>query len=368
MSSHPARPTLPPAYSEGVCIGHKPLNFVHYYSTCTGHDEPELDPVSNAPGSARDLTWILKLPTDGSIDVDAVGPTFWTGRTVSDSNSLLGQAFLELQFYPNSHVEDCTPDGGYDVTYARNDYSACSPVWKVDSNFDEVAAFNAMLRDRRTGKAMIMHAGDLIAIHQFVTPAKDGMHIFVFDATTGRDGSIVLNSADDGPLMPAYDKQQIGNALGWGIVNDTPNSFVWEIGHTGNFTDPPGDFCLPGSATNPPCYSYNVPSWLKFSPLQIKGVVFGLSTKPSEWAVVSDYGGRAEVDQYCGASNYGTPFCTYPWYAFNGRDQAFTYGGDYPGTTRDFGKVNQFQQTTNCGGPFGADSTYCVTPIHADVP
>jgi hypothetical protein len=143
---------------------------------------------------------------------------------------------------------------------------------------------------------MIMRAGDIIVIHQFVTPAKDGMHILVIDGTTGRDGTIILNSAD-GPLMPAFDKQQIGNALGWGIVNDTPNSFVWEIGHTGNFTDPPGDFCVPGAANNLPCYSYNAPSWLKFSPLQIKGVFLGVGGLPSEWAVVSDFGGRAEVDQ-----------------------------------------------------------------------
>jgi len=32
--------------------------------------------------------------------------------------------------------------------------------------------------------------------------------------------------------MPAFDAQELGNALGWGLVFDTPNSFVWEIGHT----------------------------------------------------------------------------------------------------------------------------------------
>jgi hypothetical protein len=240
----------------------------------------------------------VKLPTDGSIDVDAVGPRFWTGGTLSDPNSLLSQAFLELHFYANSHVQDCAPDGGYDVTYSRNDYSACSPGWKVDSNFNEVTAFNAMLRDRRTGQAMIMHAGDIVVIHQFMAPAKDGMRILVVDGTIGRDGTLILNSTDDGPLMPAYDKRQISNALGWGIVNDTPNSLVWEIGHTANFTDAPGDFCVPGAANHLPCYSYNVPSWLKFSPLEIKAAFVGLGGIPSEWAVVRDYGGRAEVEQY----------------------------------------------------------------------
>jgi len=44
--------------------------------------------------------------------------------------------------------------------------------------------------------------------------------------------------------------------------------------------------------------------------------------------VVSDFGGTAEVNQYC--PRYGGPYCTYPWYAFNGTSAAFTYGADYP--------------------------------------
>ena len=55
----------------------------------------------------------------------------------------------------------------------------------------------------------------------------------------------MLNS-QYGPLLPAFGTQAIGNALGWGAVFDTPNAFVWEIGHTSNFANPPGNFCLPG--------------------------------------------------------------------------------------------------------------------------
>jgi hypothetical protein len=47
-------------------------------------------------------------------------------------------------------------------------------------------------------------------------------------------------------------------------------------------------------------------------------------------------------------SRYGGPFCTYPWYAWNGRLKAFTYGGDYPGTVNDFGEADQFEQTEDC--------------------
>ena len=49
------------------CIAHHP-NYVEdvfeplYVAGCTGHDEPELDPVSSAPHSAQNLTWRFVLP------------------------------------------------------------------------------------------------------------------------------------------------------------------------------------------------------------------------------------------------------------------------------------------------------------------
>jgi hypothetical protein len=350
--------------AQSLCIGHHPQEYVWYTHSCTGHDEPEIDPLSNRAGSAQDLTWTIVLPTNGLFQVDSVGPTFWIGGTVTDPNSLDGQAFLELQFYPNSITTGCDAGGGYNITYSANTYTACSPVWRVSKTGNsESAAFNTMLLDSSTGGPLIMHAGDTVTDHQYVTAAADGMHITVSDLTTGHSGTIVLNSKD-GPLMPAFSVQKVGNALGWGLVNDAPNSLVWEIGHTGSFTTPAGQFCLPGSATKPPCYSYDVPSWLKFSPLQIKGVTFGDGSSASSWSVVSDYGGKAEVDQYCGAGSYGSPFCTYPWYAYNGTLKAFTYGGDYPGTTKDYGQVLQFQQQENCASPADGSPQYCSTVIH----
>src|SRR5690242_2820493 len=99
------------AGGQSLCIGHHPREYIWYTGSCTGHDEPEIDPLSNAAGSARDLTWTLVLPTNeaGTSEaevgqVDSVGPTFWIGGTVTDPNSLFGQAFLELQFYPNSLI------------------------------------------------------------------------------------------------------------------------------------------------------------------------------------------------------------------------------------------------------------------------
>jgi hypothetical protein len=179
--------------------------------------------------------------------------------------------------------------------------------------------------------------------------------------TTGHSGTIVLDSKVDGPLMPAFSAQEIGNSLAWGLVHDAPNAFVWEIGHTGNYTSPAGKLCDPGSATKPPCYSYNVPTWLQFSPVQIKSVTFGPSNTPAtQWATVSDLGGAAEVTAACGS--FGGPFCTYPWYSYNPAERAFNYGGDYAPKAEDFGQAAQFatkEQCSTAGSP-----QYCATVIN----
>jgi hypothetical protein len=357
-SAEPARA------DESGCYAHRPRYIegvfeVKYDSGCTGHDEPELDPVSRAPGSARELTWTVVLPGDGAFPVSATGPTFWFGGVVTDPKSLFGQAFVELQFYPDAIVSSCSQDGGFQVKFAPNTYSVCSPVWRLESTgqkgtFHETAAFNAMLTDG-TGPndPLIMHAGETIIVHWFTTAAQDGFHVTVTDLTTGGSGTIVLNSSNSGPLMPAFDTQSIGNSLGWGLVDDTPNAFVWEIGHESVFTGK-GALCVAGQTA---CDSYNAPSWKRTSPIQIQSVTFGDGSQAKEWAAVSDLGGRAEIMVTCPV--YGAPYCIYPWYSLG--KTGFHFGVDFPDTIEDFGQANQYQTTMLCGGPFGADSTYCDT-------
>jgi len=247
----------------GDCIAHHPSASteypVSYTAGCSGHDEPELDPVSSLPGSARNLTWTAVLPADGRVPVSAVGPTFWWGGTVTDPNphSLFGQGFLEVQFYPDAIVHNCAPDGGFNVTHAPDKFSVCTPVWQVGATSNaENAAFNAELFDGARSAPLVMNAGDTIRIHFFVASPTDGWHIHVTDVTTGHSGTVVLNSKY-GPMLPAFGAQKIGNALGWGIVDDTPNSFVWEIGHTSPFTSPASRFCVPGQTF---CDSYTPPT------------------------------------------------------------------------------------------------------------
>jgi hypothetical protein len=302
------------------------------------------------------------LPADGTFPVSATGPTFWFGGVVTDPRSLFGQAFVELQFYPDSIVTTCSQNGGFKVKYQANTYSVCSPVWRLTSTgqggkFHETAAFNAMLTDSASpGHPLLMYAGDTIQVHWYVTVASDGFHVTVTDLTTGGSGTIVLNSSSSGPLMPFFDTQQIGNSIGWGLVYDAPNSFVWEIGHMSPYAPTPSAFCVPGQQG---CYSYDTSAWAGTSPVQIRGVTFGDGSSAQDFAAVSDFGGIAEVNQYCGASAYGSPFCIYPW--FTQSNTGYHYGVDYPDLLKDFGQAAQFSQSQLCDGPFGPDSKYCST-------
>jgi hypothetical protein len=356
----------------GGCIAHRP-NYLedvfepHYVAGCSGHDEPELDPVSSAAGSARDLTWRFVLPSDGTFPVSATGPTFWFGGAVTDPASQFGQAFLEVQFYPDALVRNCTPGGGFVVSYAPNTYTVCAPVWSIRPTgqkpiLHEPAAFNAMLTTGAKHAPLVMHAGDTIDIHFHVVSQSEGWHIDVTDETTGGTGTIVLNSAD-GPLLPAYDTQTIGNALKWGGVDDTPNSFVWEIGHTSPFTSPGSQFCIPGESI---CDSFDMAPWAGTSPIQIKSVTFGDRSHPTHWATVSDTGGEAEVlgNSFVGPTDcagYGGPFCTYPFFTLG--SSGLHYGTDFPDETDNFDGVGQFAQTEDCGGVMGPDTTYCDTIV-----
>jgi hypothetical protein len=223
-----------------------------YTPGCTGHDEPELDPVSPAPRSAQNITWHVQLPADGAFPVSGVGPTFWFGGTVKDANpAKIGQeGFLELQFYPDSFASACTPDGGFSVVQAPDVYTACSPVWTIEQQgqqIDEPAAFNGMLTDARVKAPFVMHARDIVDVHIWAPRPDSPYREQLTDETSGRASSVlVLISPQDGPLTPEFSTQEIGNALDWGGVWDTPMVFVWEIGHSDLYGDHPEEFCVPG--------------------------------------------------------------------------------------------------------------------------
>lgn len=343
------------------CIAPRPLYVegefeVEYTAGCQGHDEPEIMPLSDLAGSAREFTWTVVLPSSEASLVSAVAEAFWVGGPVIDSKALHGQAFVEVQFYPDARATECTPSGGFRTTYARNIYTACAPVWKLIKNgkrTPEVVTFNAMLVDGATsGEPLILRAGDTVTIHFYTTAEADGWHVTVADVTNGHEGTIVLNSPQDGPLMPVYDTLALGNSLVWRGVKDAPASFAWEIGHN----LPKHRECNPGDHG---CPSYDGQAWARTVPIEIRDVTFGDGSHAEHWAVVSDLGGKAEVAKHCRA--YGGTYCIYPWYSLGGN--GFRFGGvDFPGTLDDFEQAGQFEETPQCVGPLGF-SVYCATIV-----
>jgi len=346
--------------------------YEHYVRNCTGHDEPELDPVSSAPGSARDITWHVALPAGGTFPVTSVGPTFWFGGAVHDSNpaKIGSQGFLELQIYPDSFVKRCTPKGGFFVVQQPGTYTACSPVWTLAAkkgNIIEPAAFNGMLGNAAGTGPLVMHGRDVLDIHIWAPSMSDPYREQITDETTGETSSVlVLISPKDGPLTPQFDTNEIGNSLSWGGVWDTPMAFVYEIGHADLYGPHPQQFCVPGQQF---CGSFNQANWAGMQPLRIFDATFGDGSHPEHWAAVSDTGGKAEVlgNSFVGPTKcdgYGGPFCIYPWYSWDG--QAFNYGVDYPNTVDNLGRSGQFAKRTTCppppDSPFG-DPTYCATII-----
>ncbi len=353
---------------QSLCIGHHPQDFVWYTGSCTGHDEPGLDPLSNHAGSAQDLTWRVILPSDGSTVVDAVGPTFWIGGAVTDPNSLDNQAFLELQFYPNSYANNCAAGGGYNVSYVPGDYTACSPVWEVSKTGNsESAAFNAMLTDSKTGGPLVLHAGDTMTDHQYVTAAADGMHITVSDLTTGHSGTIILDSKGGRPTDACLHHPATGQLARLGVsgrcaqllrVGDRAHQ---QLHHSRRQILPPRQRDQACLLTRQRGYSARLPSVADRNghvrrPQRTAGV--GVSQRlwrrgGNEASIAAR---PTDERRFCGY---------YPWYTLNktGGSSYYTYGGDYPNVVNDFGQAAQFQLMLQCPSLSGPDTTYCATVL-----
>jgi hypothetical protein len=380
-AAHHGRAAQPPAqaYTTATnrhCFGLYPAQGTYgqqfYYAPgCYGHDEPQIDPISSAANTAQSITWTVVLPADsttaGGRQVVDLGPTFWFGALAHDASSLNAEAFIELQFYPDSTLTSpyCGSDGSFFVTHTPNKYTACSPAWAVNpSSFAEYAAFNARLKDGTSVNSLVMSAGDTVTVHFFKgTQAGTPFNVKVTDVTTGHSGTIVYTGGADGALSPAVSANTPSNFLRWGIAAGTPFSLSWEIGHPNLYTYPLAPECLPGMFN---CFGYSVAQgWLQTSPLQIKSVIFLASTQPSSWGVTDGQGGSQEDVVYCGKYN-AVNTCTFPWYSLNGTDKAIVSGGSYPGTSNAYGSYTQFPTTTGCTGPYGP--IYCNHTLQTGTP
>ena len=274
---------------------------------------------SRAP--RQDITWTVVLPSDGSPSRCRPGADVLVRRHGErPEQPVRRRRSSRCSSIPTRSSRNCTPNGGFVVSNVPNDYTVCSPVWsshdRPEAVFHEPAAFNAMLTDRLASTAARdarrRHDPPPLLRHR----AKDGWHIDVTDRTTGQSGTIVLDRQRRRPADAGYDTQEIGNSLSWGIVYDTPNSFVWEIGHTSPFTSPASAVLLAGRAGLPVVRRVRPGPEPSADPDPQSSPSRRLA--PSSWAVVSDYGGKAEVldPSVTGptCTTYGGPFCIYPWY------------------------------------------------------
>ena len=370
------------------CFGLYPGRKVDYARGCYGEDEPQINPISGVPGSASNITWTFVLGTDApgataatGVKFIDLGPTFSVDAAVNDTKSLDDAALAELQFYPDTVLKSgllkgtsagCLPTGDYNATEKLNSWTACMPVWAVGPapSYQEYAAFNAMLTPSLPGHSavpMVMHGGDTITVSISGSPYV----VTVSDLTTKQTGTIILKagayaSDTDGPLGPLFPTggNLKTNFLPWGAVQDAPMGLSFEIGHPNLYLYPLAPYCLPGEFN---CFSYNVTQgWAKVVPFRITSVTFNSGkAKPSSWGVIDTQGG-SEVDvEWCGKYN-AVAACTFPWYAYNARLKAITFGADYPGTTDAYNAYKQYATTPKCTSTFGP--IYCNSVLSSISP
>ena len=201
----------------GGCLAHQP-NYIEgtfepqYTSGCTGQRP---DRATRSRASSR---WNVARPTRPTRPARHV----LVRRHGDRPRSLFGQAFVELQFYPNAyHRRTATPNGGF-MRQARAErlHRVLAGLELTSTGRSRHTSRRHSTRCCRDGELdaarCVMHAGDTITVHWFTTPALDGYHVTVTDVTTAGQRHDRPQPEEDGPLMPAFDIQKLGNALGLG--------------------------------------------------------------------------------------------------------------------------------------------------------
>ncbi|MCI4340043.1 MAG: PKD domain-containing protein [Thermoplasmata archaeon] len=329
-----------------------------YPDECYGHDEPGFSAFSNLPGSGGNVSWTFTLPTDRDAthnQSDLYG-TFWFGMVLSDPGSALGQAFLELQFYPDHIWTSATTVNGKWIGAAR--------VVQADlqDGYLDDAYVSPLLIGGISGQYLTMNQGDSIAVNLSGWIGNPlGESVVVADRTLGVEADHRLyNQTGHYPLNPSYSTNSYPDALEWTDTGAPAVSFSFETGHSANSAYPENSSfggCSPGpppsTARNPavPCPSYDASNWANDTgtPLRVSAPVFwngSTRATAAEIDIVNPVGGEPLMDTASNgtcAGRDGSAFCTYPWYSYACSFRAFEFGAtNYPETSVDFGKYNQY--------------------------
>ncbi len=344
-------------------------------SYCYGHDEPTISYLSNAPGSGRNASFQITLPSSNTAYSQGdFYATIWFGGTVNDPLSLDGQAFLEFQFYPappahtgtNSGSKDCLANGAFNEawTSGTNDWFACAVVWGIYSGAEENAANPSPLDVYGlTDSILVMHSGDHLFVNYTGVAPTAPWHLNVVDTTSGQNGSIALeNSTRHVGLGPYYARATLGNILDWGASGPGAIAFAYEIGHSLNPSIPVDNSdggCTPGDLA---CDSYWPGRWGKMGQMELGLPVLGTGATagfPLKMYYSSSQEGEAEVNastspvgSTCPAPSFSTSKnCLYPWYQYRAGNYSLTFGAtDVANSTHDYGNEYEFPGVTQPNG------------------
>ena len=146
----------PPPVSRmsSACLSEE-LLYQNYTAGCSGHDEPELNPVLSASSFAQNIIWRVALLADAAFPgIAASGRRSGSAApsTTRTRQKLGGEGFLELQFYPGLvHQAVHCPTGASTLKQgAERSTQRARPSGRSrsrDSSITEPAAFNGMLTD-----------------------------------------------------------------------------------------------------------------------------------------------------------------------------------------------------------------------------
>jgi hypothetical protein len=210
-----------------------------------GHDEPGIRFISNTPGSANTMSYLVKVPVDptrtptpnGSVTVygqDSIAP--WFGLAMCDPNSYpqnpctpdsdtnisdptnpadAGSAFMELQLYPPGFTpfvdsESCSVTKWcaaltIDSLECNFNFVSCNPNCEEPVNFaflqtngvptgppsPQEADVSTFLPNSHT---LLINQGDVLRIS--ITDPAQGFTTTISDLTTGQTGTMTASAAN----------------------------------------------------------------------------------------------------------------------------------------------------------------------------
>ncbi len=343
-----------------------PTDVVHTeQSPCyIGHDEPELNFVSNGSYSGSRVQFVIDLPSAGTNTASAFA-TMWVGMWLAGVPcSYRGQSYLEVQLNPPYNVLGLAPNPNWTLQAPVWDLvppGSCDPQCQNDTAFatigglpycEDDAAISGVGTYSSTGWGNFAPGDELTVAIVGEVGGTSGLSVYVNDSTNPASSLQWTYSAavtaDGRPLTPFYNASA-WTASGWGYGLNV--AATWE-----NCPEPVGyDYPSPCNSYNGPAVdAVQVPTFRSASYWNASTLSY---SNPFPWTATTSSAG--------GCSGYAAPcqdFTTfggtgfYPFWslhAFGGKAW-WMYGGTAPH------EVNRW------GGSAGEFSPLGFVPVYLD--